>query len=172
MTIFFGHQRFYSASLLVFNLSLWTRSLLNVAWLYDGSSHLTRIPHYPYANAPKVWSFLGFLPQSIQHMISKSACERMLRSNTSPEYFPDQFLQGGECVVLIAGIRLYSSCKNVQCKVFLTRTPSPPTHTHSLSLWFLLNNAISWTRDPSNAASPVYKCRPRATETHDDAGVV
>ncbi|KAG0259904.1 hypothetical protein BG011_002302 [Mortierella polycephala] len=41
-----------------------------------------------------LWSFLGFLPQSIQHMICKSACERMLRSNTSPEYFPDQFLQG------------------------------------------------------------------------------
>ncbi|KAG0324250.1 hypothetical protein BGZ99_002035 [Dissophora globulifera] len=27
-------------------------------------------------------------------MICKSACERMLRNNTSPEYFPDQFLQG------------------------------------------------------------------------------
>ncbi|KAF9188172.1 hypothetical protein BGZ51_000817 [Haplosporangium sp. Z 767] len=63
-------------------------------WLYDGSSHLTRIPHYPYPKAPKVWALLGFIPQSIQYMICKSACERMLRNNTSPEYFPDQFLQG------------------------------------------------------------------------------
>ncbi|KAI8606005.1 hypothetical protein EDD21DRAFT_362080 [Dissophora ornata] len=63
-------------------------------WLYDGSSHLTRIQHYPYPKAPKVWSMLGLIPQSIQYMICKSACERMLRNNTSPEYFPDQFLQG------------------------------------------------------------------------------
>ncbi|KAF9364048.1 hypothetical protein BGX34_002651 [Mortierella sp. NVP85] len=27
-------------------------------------------------------------------MICKSACERMLRNNTSPEYYPDQFLRG------------------------------------------------------------------------------
>ncbi|KAG9324687.1 hypothetical protein KVV02_001669 [Mortierella alpina] len=63
-------------------------------WLYDGSNHSTRIPHYPYAKAPKVWALLGWIPQSIQYMICKSACERMLRNNTSPEYFPDQFLQG------------------------------------------------------------------------------
>ncbi|KAG0362476.1 hypothetical protein BG005_005489 [Podila minutissima] len=63
-------------------------------WLYDGSNHMSRIPHYPYAKAPKVWALLGFIPQSIQYMICKSACERMLRNNTSPEYFPDQFLQG------------------------------------------------------------------------------
>ncbi|KAF9407794.1 hypothetical protein BGZ94_002557, partial [Podila epigama] len=63
-------------------------------WLYNGSSHMTRIPHYPYAKAPKIWALLGFVPQSIQYMICKSACERMLRNNTSPEYFPDQFLQG------------------------------------------------------------------------------
>ncbi|KAF9356480.1 hypothetical protein BGX26_005213 [Mortierella sp. AD094] len=63
-------------------------------WLYDGSSHLNRIPRYPYAKAPKVWSMLGIIPQSIQYLICKSACERMLRNNTSPEYYPDQFLQG------------------------------------------------------------------------------
>ncbi|KAG0082682.1 hypothetical protein BGZ92_011499, partial [Podila epicladia] len=63
-------------------------------WLYNGSNHTSRIPHYPYAKAPKVWALLGFIPQSIQYMICKSACERMLRNNTSPEYFPDQFLQG------------------------------------------------------------------------------
>ncbi|KAF8961469.1 hypothetical protein BGZ46_001337 [Entomortierella lignicola] len=63
-------------------------------WLYDGSSHQTRIPRYPYAKAPKVWSLLGLIPQSIQYLICKSACERMLRNNTSPEYYPDQFLQG------------------------------------------------------------------------------
>ncbi|KAG0064887.1 hypothetical protein BGZ90_002011 [Linnemannia elongata] len=63
-------------------------------WLYNGSSHLTRIPHYPYAKAPKVWALLGWVPQSIQYAVCKSACERMLRNNTSPEYFPDQFLQG------------------------------------------------------------------------------
>ncbi|KAG0021267.1 hypothetical protein BGZ80_002736 [Entomortierella chlamydospora] len=63
-------------------------------WLYDGSSHLSRIPHYPYAKAPKIWALLGIIPQSIQYLICKSACERMLRNNTSPEYFPDQFLQG------------------------------------------------------------------------------
>lgn len=57
---------------------------------------MTRIPHYPYAKAPKVWALLGFIPQSIQYMICKSACERMLRNNTSPEYYPDQFLQGGK----------------------------------------------------------------------------
>lgn len=67
-----------------------------LAWLYNGSSHLTRIPHYPYAKAPKVWALLGWVPQSIQYAVCKSACERMLRNNTSPEYFPDQFLQGGE----------------------------------------------------------------------------
>ncbi|KAF9432473.1 hypothetical protein BGZ76_010769 [Entomortierella beljakovae] len=63
-------------------------------WLYDGYSHLTRIPHYPYPKAPKVWSMLGLIPSSIQYLICKSACERMLRNNTSPEYYPDQFLQG------------------------------------------------------------------------------
>ncbi|KAF9090012.1 hypothetical protein BGX27_002358 [Mortierella sp. AM989] len=63
-------------------------------WLYDGSSHLTRIPHYPYPKAPKVWSMLGIIPKSIQYLFCKSICERMLRNNTSPEYFPDQFLQG------------------------------------------------------------------------------
>ncbi|KAF9168291.1 hypothetical protein BGX21_001895 [Mortierella sp. AD011] len=63
-------------------------------WLYDGSSHLSRIPNYPYAKAPRIWALLGIIPQSIQYLICKSACERMLRNNTSPEYFPDQFLQG------------------------------------------------------------------------------
>ncbi|KAK3833608.1 MAG: hypothetical protein J3R72DRAFT_231075 [Linnemannia gamsii] len=63
-------------------------------WCYNGSSHLTKIPHYPYAKAPKVWALLGWVPQSIQYAVCKSACERMLRNNTSPEYFPDQFLQG------------------------------------------------------------------------------
>ncbi|KAF9315524.1 hypothetical protein BG003_002927 [Podila horticola] len=63
-------------------------------WLYNGSNYTTRIPHYPYAKAPKVWALLGFIPQSIQYMVCKSACERMLRNNTSPEYYPDQFLQG------------------------------------------------------------------------------
>jgi len=56
---------------------------------------MSRIPRYPYAKAPQVWALLGFIPQSIQYAICKSACERMLRNNTSPEYFPDQFLQGG-----------------------------------------------------------------------------
>ncbi|KAG0044280.1 hypothetical protein BGZ83_010481 [Gryganskiella cystojenkinii] len=63
-------------------------------WLYNNSSHLSRIPHYPYAKAPKIWALLGFVPQSIQYALCKSACERMLRNNTSAEYFPDQFLQG------------------------------------------------------------------------------
>ncbi|KAF9973265.1 hypothetical protein BGZ73_003491 [Actinomortierella ambigua] len=44
--------------------------------------------------APAVWSMLRFLPQSLQYLICKSACERMLRNNTSQEYYPDQFLQG------------------------------------------------------------------------------
>ncbi|KAF9964670.1 hypothetical protein BGZ70_006107 [Mortierella alpina] len=68
-------------------------------WLYDGFNHLTRIPHYPYAKAPKVWALLGWIPQSIQYLICKSACERMLRNNTSPEYFPDQFLQGASLAI-------------------------------------------------------------------------
>ncbi|KAF9136333.1 hypothetical protein BGW39_000049 [Mortierella sp. 14UC] len=42
-------------------------------WCYNGSSHLTRIPHYPYAKAPKVWALLGWVPQSIQYAICKSA---------------------------------------------------------------------------------------------------
>ncbi|KAF9918134.1 hypothetical protein BX616_010148 [Lobosporangium transversale] len=63
-------------------------------WLYDGANYSARIPHYPYPKAPKIWSILGLVPQSIQYMICKSACERMLRNNTSPEYYPDQFLQG------------------------------------------------------------------------------
>ncbi|KAF9167687.1 hypothetical protein DFQ26_003651 [Actinomortierella ambigua] len=44
--------------------------------------------------APAVWSMLRYLPQSLQYLICKSACERMLRNNTSQEYYPDQFLQG------------------------------------------------------------------------------
>ncbi|KAG0349347.1 hypothetical protein BG004_007531 [Podila humilis] len=63
-------------------------------WLYNGFNYTSRIPHYPYAKVPKVWALLGFVPQSIQYMICKSACSSMLRNNTSPEYYPDQFLQG------------------------------------------------------------------------------
>lgn len=76
--------------------SPFSSSFCAIAWLYNGSNHMSRIPHYPYAKAPKVWALLGFIPQSIQYMICKSACERMLRNNTSPEYYPDQFLQGGK----------------------------------------------------------------------------
>ncbi|KAF9931503.1 hypothetical protein FBU30_010012 [Linnemannia zychae] len=72
-----------------------TAAAYDFPWCYNGSSHLTRIPHYPYAKAPQVWGFLNWIPQSIQYIFCKSATERMLRNNTSPEYFPDQFLQGG-----------------------------------------------------------------------------
>ncbi|KAF9956264.1 hypothetical protein BGZ65_002867 [Modicella reniformis] len=63
-------------------------------WLYGGSDFSTRIPRYPYPKAPKVWATLGIIPQGLQYMICKSASQRMLRNNTSSEYYPDQFLQG------------------------------------------------------------------------------
>ncbi|KAI8359653.1 hypothetical protein B0O80DRAFT_495165 [Mortierella sp. GBAus27b] len=63
-------------------------------WLCGGSTFSSRISRYPYPKAPKIWSMLGLIPQGLQYMLCKSSCERMLRNNTSPEYYPDQFLRG------------------------------------------------------------------------------
>ncbi|OZJ04195.1 hypothetical protein BZG36_02181 [Bifiguratus adelaidae] len=67
------------------------------AWLK--STDPPRIKHYPYPPPPPMWSAISVIPQFFQHEFCKFMAMRMLRLNTSPEYFPDQFLIGASLAI-------------------------------------------------------------------------
>lgn len=78
-----------------------------LAWLL--SNDKPRISKYPY-ETEEAGPLMNILPISIQHALSKWVGSRILQLNTGHDYFPDQFMVGGERAFFLKKLSLYDVC--------------------------------------------------------------